>query len=196
MTKYSDDSFFDGLVYEAEFPVVWTYLKSELSEERAITTNVANEQFLRLMTSLDEKLPEQGEGAEHSTELERLDLKLNVLLDLVGHILRNQLNLPEPENVRLGHSGMEWETLAAPAPGRQVSIRIYIESSLPNFLQFYCEIEGELEEQNNDDGIERSSSVRARYLGLSEPVRDELEKYIFRQHRKKVAYERHPAEEL
>ena len=192
MTEHTDDPFFDGLVHETMFPVEWVYLDLELTEERAIAANVANEQLLRLMTSLGEKLPEQGDYIEHSAELERLDLKLNVLIDMAGHLLRNQLKLPAPETVRFGHGSMEWQTMAPPERGRQIGIKVYIDSSLPQFLQLYGETEINVEENVEADAGTRATLVRVKYLGLGEAVSDELEKYIFRQHRKKIALERQP----
>lgn len=189
MTGHTSDGFFDGLVHEARFPVVWDYLDSEPEEKQLIAANEANEQLLRLMTSLGERLPEANEDVEYNAELARLDLKLTVLLDMVGQMVLHQLNLPDKELIKLGHGSMEWRTAVPPDVGRLINFKVYIDPELPSPLSLY----GVVERGNIEAQTDRLTAIRVKYRGLSEAVKNELEKYIFRQHRKKIAFEKHSA---
>ena len=187
MVEQANELFLDGLVHEGYFPIEWECLNSEPNDKQLIAANESNEQLLRLMTSLSEKLPEPGDDVEYNAELERLDLKLTVLLDMVGFMVRSQLSLPDPTLVKLGRRSMEWQSTEPPEDSCFISIKIYLDIEIPKPFLLYGVVQIDKEQINSD----QAAAVRVLYLGLGENVNNELEKYIFRQHRKKIAYKRH-----
>ncbi len=189
MVERASDPFFDGLVYDDLVPVVWTYLDSQPRDEQLISANDANTQLLRLITSLSDRLPEQGDdNVEYNTELERLDLKLNVLLDIAGQLIRDQLKLPSGDPISLGHNGLEWWVEQAPETGRLISLKLYIDSVVSRPLQFF----GVVRINDKRAAVDGRTPVRVKYMGLGRVLEDELEKFIFRHHRKRIALERQP----
>lgn len=183
--KEREPPFFDGLVYEARVPLVWRYLELRPDEKQIVFANTANEQLLRLITSLSEK-PQEAVDGEFHAELERIDLKITVLLDMASHIIRDQLNLPAPEPVRMDARGAEWTTANPPETKRLLNAKVYIDPELPRPLEFFglCQV-SEL-----TDPAQRGARVRMRFIRVGQAVADELEKFIFRQHRKEIAMQR------
>lgn len=189
MVEHAGDPFFDGLIYDDLVPVVWAYLDSQPRDEQLIAANDANRQLLRLMASLGDKLPEQGDdNVEYNAELERLDLKLNVLLDIAGQLIRDQLKLPPGDPISMGHNGLEWWAEQAPDAGRLISVKLYIDSVVPRPLQLF----GVVCIDDKRATIDGRTAVRIKYMGLGQACEDELEKFIFRHHRKRIALERQP----
>lgn len=189
MVERASDPFFDGLVYDDLVPVVWAYLDSQPRDEQLVSANDANTQLLRLITSLSDRLPEQGdENFECNAELERLDLKLNVLLDIAGQLIRDQLKLPNGDPISLGHNGLEWWVEQAPDTGRLISLKLYIDGVVPRPLQLF----GVVRINDKRATVDGRTPVRIKYMGLGQALEDELEKFIFRHHRKRIALERQP----
>lgn len=189
MVEKTGDDFFDGLVHEDRFPVVWAYVETVPSDAQKIVVNEANEQLLRLINTLSEKTAEvSDDGSEYSAEFARLDLKLNVLLELAGQLIREQLQLPAEELVRLGHTGLEWWSSRAPEAGRDVVVKVYLDRELPRPLQFM----GRALVDKASFSADGPTPVRIRYAGMAQSLEDELEKFIFRHHRKKIALAKNP----
>lgn len=186
MRGKKEHPFFSGLIYEARAPLVWRYVELRPDEKEIVAANTANEQLLRLITSLSEKPQEQADDELHA-ELERIDLKITVLLDMASSIIRDQLNLPAAEPIRMDAQGVEWETSQPPEPGRLLEVKVYIDPELPTPLELYGM--AKLEKPEHD--VKTAVCARMRFVKMGQSVSDELEKFIFRQHRKEVALQRY-----
>lgn len=174
--------FDEGLSYEAELPLEWHPRAEPHGESLLQQMNSAAEQSLRLLSALEEFHPEHVE--EHGTghELARLEFKVNLLLDLVSHLLARQQDLPPPVPVRIGARGLQWHVGDGPAAGSVGEVAIYLNPELARPVRLPARIADPAA-----DG-----SVVAVFEGLSDPVVDLLEKTVFRRHRRQVAQSRPP----
>ncbi len=163
-------------------PVTWRP-QGASSAEQLLSLQVANHEVLQTILSLDEHHPElDEEPAEVAIELQRLEFKLNLVLDLLGHVLSKQLELPARVPVRLAADCIEWQA-ATPLPGSKVLVEVYLSHHYPRPLVL--------------PGVARAATrggyVQVAFHDLGEPVQNALEKLIFRNHRRRVALARRSA---
>jgi Atypical PilZ domain, cyclic di-GMP receptor len=172
----------DGLVFEEALPVAWT--PGPLAEGLALARlNSDNHQLLGAESSLDEvrvheALKDESPALVH--ELQRLEYKVNILLRLTAELALRNSGLPAAERVRLTPRGLEWFGERTPLVGSTGLLAVYINPALPQPVKIPCVVAGE----RFDEGIR---AAQMRFSGLSEAVVEQLEKLIFRHHRRLVA---------
>ncbi len=183
MERRAQDPLAQGLIYEDTLPLTWRRLESAPGETQLARLNDSNEAFLRALSALEEHHPGHAELEDRfpiiRQELERLDLKLNLLMELVGHVLSRQMMLPEPLPVRVGAGGIQWRSGVLPERGARVYVELYLRPRYPRPL----ELVGEVTECSDNQ-------VKLAFVGMSEAVQDWLEKLIFRHHRRRIARRR------
>ena len=174
----SDLSFSDNCSIE------WRVVDHALDDEHLSRVNESNEFFLRAVAALGAVAGEhiEEEGAI-SAEIERLDRKINLVLDLVSQLVYQQLEIPKRCRVTISAKGLAWQESAPPQVGDVVFVRAYIQHGTPKPLCFYGEVVST--EQDRQNG-----TCRVRYVGLSSAVENWLDKLIFRHHRREVAFKR------
>jgi len=186
MTEKVHTSLEEGLVLRDVLPLGWEDADAGSRGELQIAQlNEANESVLRVVALLEEHRSEAGEDHHGgvSTELARLDNKMNMLLDLVNRLLRFHISLPDSVPVVLGVTTLEWESKAAPQTGSSITVQLYLHPSYPIPLGLPATVHAV-------EGQKGHQRVQVTFEGLSEPVRDGLEKLIFRHHRRAVAQAR------
>jgi hypothetical protein len=172
----------DGLIYEDTMPVVWT--AGPLAEGLGLARlNADNHQLLGAESSLDEvrvheALKDESPALVH--ELQRLEYKMNILLRLTAELALRSSGLPAPQRVRLTARALEWFGEQTPAVGATGLLAVYLNSSLPQPVKIPCAVAGERLEDN-------LRVAQMRFSGLSDAVVEQLEKLIFRHHRRLVA---------
>lgn len=177
-TDASDLRFSDNCSIE------WRVVEHALDDEHLSRVNESNEFFLRAVAALGAVTGEhmEEEGAI-SAEIERLDRKINLVLDLVSQLVYQQLEIPERCRVTISAKDLAWQEAAPPQAGNVVFVRAYIQHGTPKPLCFYGEVVSSA--QDLADGM-----CRVRYVGLSAAVENWLDKLIFRHHRREVAFKR------
>ncbi len=172
----------DGLIFEEALPVGWT--PGALAEGLALARlNSDNHQLLSAESSLDEirvheALKDESPALIH--ELQRLEYKVNILLRLTAELALRHSGLPQACRVRLTSAALEWFGAEAPAVGSSGLLAFYINSALPQPVKIPCVAAGE---RTQDD----QRVTQMRFSGLSEAVVEQLDKLIFRHHRRLVA---------
>jgi hypothetical protein len=172
----------DGLVYEELLPIAWT--SGALAEGLVLVRlNADNHQLLGAVSSLDEvrvseALKEESAALLH--ELQRLEYKINILLRLTADIAMRNSGVPPAEKVRLSSRALEWFGERTPKVGASGLLSVYINPALPQPVKIPCTVDGERMEGG-------AHVAQLRFVGLSEPVIELLDKLIFRHHRRLVA---------
>ncbi|MGC1521568.1 MAG: PilZ domain-containing protein [Steroidobacteraceae bacterium] len=172
----------DGLVFEEALPVVWT--EGALAEGLVLARlNSDNHQLLGAEASLDEvrvheALKDESPALVH--ELQRLEYKVNILLRLTAELALRNAGLPAPQRVKLTSRALEWFGDETPALGSSGLLAVYINSALPQPVRIPCVVAGERRQEN-------LRVAQMRFIGLSDAVIEQLEKLIFRHHRRLVA---------
>ncbi len=179
------DSFFQGLYYESTISLVCQVVDSLPGDNELVSINDNNIRFLKALSALNEGAPEGSEEMpQTAAELQRLDFKLNLLLEMVGQLLLTQRSLPVPTQVRLGHAGIEWVAQDYPPSGAHVCVEVYLRRELPSPLRFYgVAVLVDAVEEGGGTG----QRVQVRFVGLSSALQDDLEKFIFSRHRRSIA---------
>ena len=174
MIDSTPDSLGSGLVLEDRLPLRWRVVETP---GVVPSLQLSNEETLRVILSLDEHHVEASdENPEFAHEIQRLETKINLILELVSQVLARQLQLPEALPVRLSAHEIEWETATLPAMGSPVLIEIYVCPRYPRPLMLPATVQGFAGRQ-----------ARAVFDDLGEPAQELLEKLIFRHHRRQIA---------
>jgi hypothetical protein len=172
----------DGLVFEEALPLVWT--EGPLAEGLALARlNTDNHQLLGAEASLDEvrvheALKDESPALIH--ELQRLEYKVNILLRLAAEFALRSSGLPSAQRIRLTSRALEWFGEAAPAVGSNGLLAVYVNAALPQPVKIPCVVAGERLQDN-------LRVAQLRFTGLSDAVIEQLDKLIFRHHRRLVA---------
>ncbi|MEP6548268.1 MAG: PilZ domain-containing protein [Gammaproteobacteria bacterium] len=172
----------DGLIFEDLLPIQWT--AGPLAEGLTLARlNADNHQLLGAEASLDEvrvheALKDESPALVH--ELQRLEYKVNILLRLTAELAVRSSGLPPAQRVRLTSRALEWFGTQRLAVGATGLLTVYINSSLPQPVKIPCEIAGERMQDN-------LHVAQMRFHGLSDAVVEQLDKLIFRHHRRLVA---------
>jgi hypothetical protein len=194
MNDTDTEALSEGLYYEDRLPMRWQECGELPAPVEILALNRHNEQVLRHLSVIDEI---RGEGAEedghghahanhdgHNTQ--RLEFKIDVLIDMVAELLGRHLVLPDSAPVHLGADFMQWrgEAPAFLEPGRLLRVEVYLNRKYPSPLVLFGAVESV---QPENGGL---SLVSLRHQGVSAGLRSGLERIIFRQHRRLIAQAR------
>jgi hypothetical protein len=150
--------------------------------------NAENLQVLVADASLDEQRPlDVKTDEEHALaeDLQRVEFKLNVLIELVARLLKRADDLPPARGVRLYAGGVEWLAAGAEAPSGIGIVRLHVSRHFPQPLALPGRVVGRHEDAEG-------SWVQFVFEGLAPKVVALLERLVFRHHRRSVAGSRHP----
>ncbi len=168
-----------GLACKLDLPVSWVV--DEAASSIAPTHHFNNQNRLHMILGLDEVSHEASDDVQElGHEIHRLDFKLNVILELVGQLVSQNLELPQVYAVTLGPQALQISSAEAPPEGAQLSMKIYLDQRFPFSLDIAVEVVS----------VEKLSSgyvSRFNYLDMGDVSLELLEKYIFRQHRRQIA---------
>ncbi|GFZ86279.1 PilZ domain-containing protein [Dyella caseinilytica] len=140
--------------------------------------NERNLHVLRTLASLDERRQENSSDDDNPVmlELQRMDSKINVLLDIVDRLLMPTALLPERYPVRFNAVGV-----AAPESLLPSSDFLLVRLHFDTCRALPLELPSRLGRRLND------GTAFVYFCELSELVEDGLERFVFCHHRRKVA---------
>lgn len=140
--------------------------------------NERNLHVLRSLASLDERRADSAndEDSPLMQELQRMDSKINVLLDIVDRLLLPATLLPPRQSISFNAVGLIVPGSALPAAGHLL-VRLHFDAcrALP------LELPALYGQPLND------ANAFVYFYELSEAVEDGLERFVFCHHRRKVA---------
>lgn len=176
-----------GLSFSDNISIEWRRVEYTPDDDHLAVVNESNESFLRAVAALSSFPGEHEEESAISAELERLDHKMNLVLDLVSQLVYKQLDIPQKTTATLSANDLVWQEPNPPNSAEVLFMQVYIEHGTPKPLCFYGEVTSSEEDR-------RAGRCRVRYFGLSQSVQSWLDKLIFRHHRREVAFKRSKAE--
>ncbi|MFN2350035.1 MAG: PilZ domain-containing protein [Thioalkalivibrio sp.] len=171
----------EGLVCEDHLPLSWVAVDALPSKPQLTALNLSNEALVRACEGLEETHRPTEESPELAHELARLDAKMNLVLELLGDWLLAQGKHPVACDVRFNASGIEWSSLEGPEPQTLAKLSVYVCAALPKPMVIYGQV---VSREAAADGVMRTV---VRFEGVSDSLRDGLERLIFRRHRREVA---------
>ncbi len=175
---------FDGLSYLESLPFAFRPIAVPPDTAESARMNAEGVQVLMADASLEDihrgPDPKDDDGPS-AADLQRIEFKLNVLLQLVAGLLARSGDQPPPVPVRLFGDGLEYQaTGPVPATGAAGIAHVYISRGFPKAL----ELPGKVVGSRQADGV---TWVRVEFVGVGPQVTDLLERLIFRHHRRQVA---------
>jgi hypothetical protein len=172
------------LAYEDLLPVAFRPLARPLDAAAAGALADRNVRLLQVCAAIDEQgaTERKDEASPHSADLMRLEVKVNLLLDLMGQVLAAQVPRPNPVMIRFNGHAANWKTLDPPRNGTQGLLEIWLRDSLPQPLVLIV----------NVTNVAADGLVKATVTPPGEAVADLIEKLAFRRHRRHVAGVRQP----
>jgi len=178
------DSAFEGIALLERLPFAW--IAADLGDTTRL--DQANHETARALQALAvyEDTPREpiGEGGHHaSPELLNLQVKVDVLLSLVGRLIADQAGQPPRHSMILRAQSIEWQgpDQAGTRPGETGFAMVYANPVVPLPLRLPGRVVG---------SVERAGShwLQTRFEHLSPLVAAGLEKMLFRRHRRQVAF--------
>lgn len=171
------------LAYADALPVVIIALHEPVSVHTLASWTERNLRLLQACAALEENAQAEtpDDTSPYGAELQRIDLKVNLLLDMVGMLVASSQSRPAPRPLRFNAQGLLWEHAGTvPAPATRVRVEIYLRESMVIPLT----MTGVMQES----GVESLANVQID--ALPEPVADHIKKLVFRRHRRQVAVAR------
>lgn len=157
---------------------------SAMAESGPLSTaeELANQQIMKVVLGLDEVAHDMPDDAgELGQELQRLDFKVNVLLELVARLVSHNVPLPEPRRITLGPESLQWSAPQASARvGQALRLKLYLDQRFPSPLCLAGEVVAL-------EPLADACQVTLALAPMSEYSRELFEKYLFRCHRRHVA---------
>lgn len=177
---------YEELAFQDVLPLSWKPMATAIDRELTASFDERNLRLLQAWDAMDEHVPiekQKLEDAPYAAELMRLDLKLNLILDLVGQLLVANHPRPHPVPVRFNALGAMWRgTGTLPEAGEQGILEIYLSNSLAEPIRMAGRV----------TSVTPEGGIKVKFLPMGEGVSDILEKLAFRRHRRHIAGARAP----
>jgi Atypical PilZ domain, cyclic di-GMP receptor len=176
---------YEELAFQDVLPVIWRQMTNPADREMAAGFTERNLQILQAWDAIDEhgSVEKTDENAPYAADIMRLDLKLNLLLDMVGQILAANRPRPTAVPVRFNALGGMWRgTAPLPEAGEQGVAEIFLHDCLVQPLRLPGRV----------TNVTPDGQVKVRFAPVGEAVADLIEKLAFRRHRRQIAGSRQP----
>lgn len=176
---------YNELAYEDVLPVVWRRLPDSLDQAILASFAERNLRVLQAVAALDEhgQIDKTDEKAPFAADIQRLELKVNLLLDMMGALLVANQPRPPAAAVRFNSLGAVWQAKAPyPEPGQQGVLEIYLRDCVAEPLRLAGRI----------GNVAAGGKVTLKTLPPGENICDLMEKLAFRRHRRQVAGVKQP----
>ncbi len=172
----------DSLVYVASLPLSWSVREEGYPESYYISIAEHNEHILRCVNLLGEQPRDKAEEeSESDLALIRLEAKVNLLLEMVSKLDQRINQTPDTTEIKLASAGLEWLCCdSPPAADSSIWIKLHIDRRIPEAMKIPARVVTVCEEPG---GV----AVGARYESIGEVVQEQVEKMIFRHHRRMIA---------
>lgn len=158
-------------------PLAWP-----LPEALGLRLAERNAATLATIAALEERRADSDDDSPVMQELQRLDAKLNALIEMVNRLALPAAVLPARQPIRFNALGAVLPPTLVP-PGEALLLRLRFDACPGAPLELPAQIA-----RRFDDG-----RVFVAFIGLGDGVAASLERLVFRHHRRKVAGARQSA---
>lgn len=169
------------LVWEEVLPVA--FIPGEgATDARLVAHRVAaNLRVLQTCEALEERRCERDDEAAGHPDGARLEKKLDLLIEMMGHLVSRAAARPPAVVAALSAVALEWRCEAAsPPPGSIGIAEVHLREGVAEALRLPGRV----------GPAQSGGRALLRFEGLTEVESDALERFVFRQHRRAVAGQR------
>lgn len=170
----------EGLIFKGALPLVLKKLQARPDDYEQSRANRSNEILLKSGLLFNDH-QDLDEYHELSPFLIKQDLKLNLLLDLMSDLVKSSSDFPAACSVQMTPDSLVLEKNKNDEglqKGDIVGLEIYLVAEMPKPLSLY----GILEKTD--------PKWRIDFFAMEQQVSDQLEKIIFRFHRRRIAQQK------
>ncbi len=171
----------DAVHLEGRMPLDWADTITPASALADVM--IDNSTLLRALLMLDD--PRPGVDTDHGRNdaIQQLERRVDLLLIMASTALRGLNTIPEERHCVLSARYLHWGSEAAVGVGRRVWARIYLRHRIALPLMLPGQI---VEESVENDLLWHSLQIEP----LDEALQNDLERFIFRHHRRQIARQR------
>jgi hypothetical protein len=176
---------YEELAYEDVLPLAWRRLPEPFDPAVIGSFADRNLRVLQSLSALEEhgQIDKPDENAPHAADILRLDMKMNLLLDMMGQLLLASRPRPRAAAIRFNALGAVWQGLAPhPELGNQGVLEIFLRDCIAEPLRLVGRIAS----------VAPEGRIKAKFIHPGENVADLMEKLAFRRHRRQIAGAKHP----
>lgn len=174
--------FSDALVCVDELPYRLSPLPAGLEFQAAAVA--AAERLLHSLAALESSLPEEAEPGLTDSALQRLDAKLDLVLDLLGRLLASEQPTLLARPLRWSRLGARIEVSEAPQIGSRQLLSLHLQAGLPVPLKLPVEVLAVA------PGLDGLHTAWLAFPSDAAAFEAELQRLLFRQHRRQIAASR------
>lgn len=169
-----------GVFYAAELPLGWQALNSPQPTQIAQWQHEAVT-LLRALPVIETPLAETERdiAAPAGKAVERLEAKLDLALNLISQLVRQNSQLPLAQPIVLRANTLEWRSETAPRQDQQILLALHLSPLLPQALIIPALV-------TSVSPQEKGFLIKASFLHLNPDLEDSLERTLFRFHRRAI----------
>jgi hypothetical protein len=168
----------DHLRHAARLPMTWVQRETCTTALASARRHRRNLGALALDSVGDERRAERvAEESGIALDLQRVESKLNAVIELFAIVLERDLDLPEVVEMRFNAHGIEWRTSTPPSPRESILVRIHLDACPALPLELDAVALAPLE----------NAWAAAVFVDLRSPVPELMERLVFREHRRRLA---------
>lgn len=167
----------EQLYHAAVLPVESTPYSGDESAAQVARRLRRNLAALAVDAAGDERRERPSDEGAANVDLQRIDSKLNAIMELFALLLERDLILQPPVALRFNAHGIEWQASKVPPAGRPILVRIHLEAcpALP------------LELAATALDAPEPGWAAATFDAIRPPLAEAIARMVFREHRRQVA---------
>ena len=182
MSTDQAQSLSDGINFKVTTPVDWESIESFPVDLAQSQTASANLRLLSALNVLEDVPPEHEKSQQSSHESIHLDAKLDLILGMLGELLHQQAKIPDAALVTVSAHTLSLAGLndaSLPETGASLRVRLFLDTRYPQALVLYGTVSSRT-----------AAGFSLKICNLGDLVQEQLDKLIFRQHRRAIASSR------
>jgi hypothetical protein len=136
-----------------------------------------------MLTLTQEHAPEPvDDESERSTDMARIEAKVDLVLNLLSHLVMSKDISLKEYRLRLSSRGVSWQVgdEPLPEPNQTLWVDLYLDAQTPWPLRLPARVSGHFQEHDK-------AWIQLVFESLPETLTELLDKMIFRHHRRQVA---------
>ncbi len=170
----------DVLSIKTTLTLKWSVLPETVS---VASLRRNNRLAFALLETLNEPQSATHESHHSSPDLQRIENKLNLLIDMLSRLCGQSQQHAEAIPVRFSCKGIEWQSDIAPDASTSLLLELYPDNEMQQALKIIARVISVVEH-------DACYLVRTRFTSLDETEVNYLEKWIFAHHRRMIAQTR------
>ena len=172
------------LTIENSIPLKWSPIDLPVDHQKLLEIQDNNKQLLLVLLDKHKNSKDfENEAEDTTSELKMLQHKVDLLTTWLGKLLLSEMTLPSCKQVKISSNGITVTTESQLPIEDTLLIECYIDPDFPQALLLHEQITSIKE-------VESGNEIAIQFIKLGTEVSDLLDKLIFQNHRRLIAYKK------